>query len=305
MQNCPVCRFPLDGFSLESDNYKIACPRCGQFEITRTAAESIVMKKMGPRSIANICGFIWRNSGIALSASNIYSLLEIKTPSFRERAEKLLRALEKANANPGQQIVLDLESNPDWLSKAYASDDKEVAELLDYLAELGFIRKKENMRGPFHVAISPQGFVHLDTNREISPQSKQGYVVLGVSEDMRQVFNEAIAPAISGAGYEPYKLANPEISDEAVSAIRRSRFLLADLSSQAAPVYYQAGLATGLGLCVLLTCKEDAAANLPIELGAYSVILWRPDNLASFKLRLQNRIEAILGQPKPGTTWAA
>jgi len=119
-------------------------------------------------------------------------------------------------------------------------------------------------------------------------------------QSIAKIYNEAIAPAIEIAGYKPRRIDhidhNNDITDEIISQIRRSKFIIADYTGQRGGVYYEAGFARGLGIEVFMTCKEDEIKDLHFDINHLNCIGWESDNLEEFKNRLANRIEAILGR---------
>ena len=48
-----------------------------------------------------------------------------------------------------------------------------------------------------------------------------------------------------------------DINDEIIAQIRRSRFMVCDLTGYRGGVYFEAGFAYGLGLDVIYTCRKD------------------------------------------------
>jgi nucleoside 2-deoxyribosyltransferase len=78
--------------------------------------------------------------------------------------------------------------------------------------------------------------------------------------------------------------------------IRRSRFLVSDLTGNRPGVYYESGFAAGLGLPVVWTCRKDRLHLVHFDNRQFNFILWEADHLGQFKEALQYRIEATVGQ---------
>jgi len=57
-----------------------------------------------------------------------------------------------------------------------------------------------------------------------------------------------------------------KIGDEIISQIRRSKFLIADFTGHRGGVYFEAGLAMGLGLLVFWTCRRDDLDKLHFDI---------------------------------------
>jgi nucleoside 2-deoxyribosyltransferase len=113
-----------------------------------------------------------------------------------------------------------------------------------------------------------------------------------------------------------------DINDEIIAQIRRSRFIVCDLTGYRGGVYFEAGFAYGLGLEVIYTCREDwckeemlkdntgkEVTNLydrsgrkievkkegvHFDLAHRNRIEWSPQNPDEFRIKLQNRIKAVI-----------
>ena len=83
---------------------------------------------------------------------------------------------------------------------------------------------------------------------------------------------------------------NDKIDDRIVLEIRRSGLLVADVTGHRPGVYFEAGLAMGLGLPVVWTVRDDDLDKVHFDTRQYNHIVWNtPADLAS---KLRNRILA-------------
>ena len=140
-------------------------------------------------------------------------------------------------------------------------------------------------------------------------QLDQGFVAMWFGDELRTIYDDAIAPAIKDAGYRPMRIDrkehNNKIDDEIIAEIRRSRFLVADMTCPVPKVagvptaiarggvYYEAGFAHGLNMPVIWTAREGMAPHLHFDTRQYPHIMWRDS--ADLRERLKVRIAAILG----------
>ena len=113
---------------------------------------------------------------------------------------------------------------------------------------------------------------------------------------MNSAFLEGIAPAIKDTGYTPFKVneteSNNQITDDIVAGIRRSKFMVADVTKHRTAVYYEAGLMHGLGRPVIFTCKENELGDASFDTNHYPHITWKtPTDL---KEKLIKRIQATI-----------
>ena len=117
-------------------------------------------------------------------------------------------------------------------------------------------------------------------------------------DQMREAYRKAFEPAINDAGYLAVRIDFHEhagdINDEMIVQIKRSRFLVADLTEHRGGVYFEAGYAMGLGLPVILTCQTDHKERIHFDLRQFNFIEW--NDLAELKRRLTLRVQRVVGQ---------
>ncbi len=109
---------------------------------------------------------------------------------------------------------------------------------------------------------------HLIHNRN----SNQCFVAMWFNEEINK-FYKKVESAIEGnsnadkssteygAGYKSFKIDDKlhanYIPPEIIAEIKRSKFMIADLTGYRGGVYYEAGFAEGLGIPVIYTCRKD------------------------------------------------
>ena len=77
-----------------------------------------------------------------------------------------------------------------------------------------------------------------------------------------------------------------------VAEIRRSSLLVADFTGHRGGVYFEAGLAMGLGIPVIWTCRTDCVSELHFDTRQYNHIVWT--DVPELKTKLVNRIAATV-----------
>ena len=91
-----------------------------------------------------------------------------------------------------------------------------------------------------------------------------------------------------------------KICDRIEVEIRRSRLLVADFShgkdGARGSVYYEAGLAKGLGLPVIWVCRESQMKDLHFDTNHYPHLGWENDKLSSFRNSLSDRVRLLIAQ---------
>jgi len=196
-----------------------------------------------------------------------------------------------------------------WLGVESFNEGLAIINMLiseSYLAEHGV-----------EISLTAKGFETIEALHG-GADSLQAFVAMWFSDEMKEAWRTGFAPGIRDAGYEPFRIDglhhNGKIDDEIVAQIKRSRFLIADFTCggtttddgfQPNPrggVYYEAGLAHGLGMEVIFTCREDRMAYLHFDTRQFAHIVWTTP--ADLRGQLYNRIAATLketpGAPGPG-----
>lgn len=303
MGACPVCKTDLNHrqSSADTSHVYVDCPRCGSYNFYKVyKGEEVIdlCSNLSNRQRANISGYIREHQNMTIFTEEKFSssmLLNLRTPSFHERADKLLLFFEKETEYAGKK----LEKTEDWISRCWAINKEELDEILSFLSDT----KRIEMNGSY-IKITPDGWKHLETLKTINPQSDQCFVAMWFDDSLNEIYDKAIAPGISDAGYTPHRVDkrehNEKIDDEIIAQIKRSRLLLADFTKHRPGVYYEAGFAQGLNLEVIWSCRKDQMKKLHFDVRQYNCIKWTEDNLEDFRKRITNRIAATVGWgPKP------
>jgi len=276
------------------DAYSVNCPLCGYYDITGTAVVNLKNTELSARQKANISGWLRENPHYEITSHKIEFLTLLNTPSFHERADKLLLFLEKETEFAGEY----LERADDWISHCWCINQKELIETLSFLTEVKRIRQNESLSGST-LKIDANGWEHLENIKKINAQSSQCFVAMWFTDELKKIYNEVISAGIIEAGYTPHRVDqrehNEKIDDEIIAQIKRSRFLLADFTGNRGGVYYEAGFAKGLNIEVIWSCRDDHLEDLHFDIRQYNCIVWSEKNLEEFKKRIKNRIGATIG----------
>jgi hypothetical protein len=292
--DCPVCHDklenPLLGRGLQ---YFASCKYCGEYEIELIAVMQI-SKCTSEREQWQRRAAI-RNAirPLTLLQKNWREILDKKRPGVDERAFALLKLFHREVGTSSRYRIDPRE--PEYRVLGWCYESEEVAFLTDTVLteDLGYLTKN----GITH-QVTARGLRWLEsgTNQE----SKQAFVAMWFNETMDLPFANGIAKGIEQAngGYTAFKINdknhNNKIDDEIVAEIKRSKFLIADFTGHRGGVYYEAGLAQGLGLPVIWTCREDQIKDLHFDIRQYNCITWEVDKLDAFAKAVKDRINATI-----------
>ncbi len=238
-----------------------------------------------------------------------------------EKMDNALLNLEKATRYVGERITIKI--NEDFFYY-HCSFRPELNSILAFLCKEGFIDGDDPENPHSGLWITPKGYEKLRELKTRLKDSRQCFVAMWLDPDMNGVYEESIMPAIeyieqgeAEPRFKALRIDNKEytndINDEIISEIRRSRFMVCDLTGYRGGVYFEAGFAYGLGLEVIYTCQKDwitkqvnkildsegkeheiVQEGIHFDLEHRNRIEWTDSNLPKFKDQLTNRIKAVI-----------
>jgi nucleoside 2-deoxyribosyltransferase len=350
MQQCHFCNYDLTSF--KGQKYKPSstfyhCPICGEIRLKEEADDDFEGERFSENQ-KKILSIVLRNeyerrnkkppeTPTTLDDLNRY-IGEYRPLSPLEKLDYCLLIIEKATEFIGSTLQIYPEFHYPLF---HCLDPIELKHILAFLLNNRFISPfkgydRENytqydIDQISHFFIDQKGFERL---RELQGvDSNVGFVAMWFNPEMLTVYEQAIQPAIEyieeGASeprFRAVRVDNVEhvndINDEIVAQIRRSRFMVSDLTGYRGGVYFEAGFAYGLGMPVIYTCRKDwcdedqlkddagkiveflkDSKNRPVQVRKEGVhfdlahrnrIEWEIDKLDEFKVKLENRIKAVI-----------
>lgn len=223
-----------------------------------------------------------------------------------KRAERLLRYLVKCSAGEiGSQIPIREAQTSEYkgaLAWSESTGWKDVVFLSDYLSQKGWVEIVEYTDDIERVTVTVDGYARVDSLKTSSVDSAQAFVAMWFDDEMNDAYEKGIKPAIEQSGYTPMRIdrkpdAN-KIDDDIIAEIRRSRFLVSDMThgegGARGSVYFEAGFAMGLDIPIIYTCRSDLMDEVHFDTRQYAYIVWEtPDDL---RKGLMDRIRARIGE---------
>lgn len=144
--------------------------------------------------------------------------------------------------------------------------------------------------------LSISAWNRIDEIEKRKIESNQGFVAMWFDKSMDTIYTNAIKPAIKDSEFEPFRIDSKEhnnkICDEIIIEIRRSKFLVADVTQLRGGIYFEAGYALGLGLPVIWTCREDKINDVHFDTRQYNHIVWKDEK--DLYEQLKKRIQATI-----------
>lgn len=202
------------------------------------------------------------------------------------------------------------ELNRDW-GFFFSRDGDTALSIISYLNSLNYIDIEHNSKDSYRVILRPEGIAFVkgyigDSNKGFvamkfgkSPRwaDKNGKIYEEGERDLDEFYDDFIAPAIMQAGFEPVRidrtLHNNKIDDEILVQIRKSKFVVCDLTYGNLGAYYEGGFAQGLGKEVFFICEKEFFDSHPphFDLNHHVTTLYERGKEEEFIRELAARIE--------------
>ena len=321
--NCPICN---DENAYITDSQGIsgiycACPYCGKYEIDDSLTFQLKngvyileklrsgmyyfltqIRKNHPEEIHRTVRFLLDNidkKEISVQGSRLVvsyeAITSLNPKDMDEQISMILVNFMNRCERPGDSIFGDKfasEMSHLFFLKEWKENEKmvEIDFWLETLITLGYLKKKTP-----HYLLTLEGWKRASNYTKEQAVSQTVFVAMSFADDLLPARAE-IVRAIDSAGFVPMvidtKEHNNQILPEILFEIRKSRFVVADLTYQRGGVYYEAGYAEGLNIPVIALCRDDDFKNVHFDLQQKNTIRWKtPEDIFD---RLKKRIEATL-----------
>lgn len=304
-EKCVICDAEQASWSHLGEASKAECPRCGRYSLDDDA--SLDCSSPHPKfDRSNASGWVREHQDIKIDESVIEVFCSLRSPSVNERARKLLLTMFNKHPQPGALISIPIDHRePEWVASTWSSSKSEVLFLLtSILGVRGLVAvpappyPNQKVSG---CLITADGHEMIESLSGVSVESNVGFCAMWFDKSLFPVWVGAIQPAIRSSGYEALRIDDVEhvdkIDDRIIATIRRSKFVVADLTGSRGGVYFEAGFAIGLNIPVVWTVQADRrVTDVHFDTRQYNCIGWGLDDLPGFQKALSNRIEAVLGR---------
>ncbi|MGB2864888.1 MAG: hypothetical protein WBC05_16290 [Sedimentisphaerales bacterium] len=292
--------------------YRVKCLRCGTYFITDRAFDAEPDNFVKER--------LYLISAVARWSSDRGHPIQIEQKLIKDRSEFEARILslcprgvqEKINhilayiaekaSYPRDQIRIDAGSIKPLF---YCKDAKEVESYLKHLMGSNLVEFSGPTIGTnrirfYQLELTVEGWQKAEEQTRPNIESKQAFVAMRFNEEMNSAYIEGIKKLEEDTGFTMHRVDmeefNDKICDKILADIRRSRFLIADITWHRKAVYFEAGFAKGLGLPVIWTCRVDQKDECDnnFDTRQYNHIFWK--NTSELREKLKNRIVGTIGE---------
>lgn len=303
MERCPICEWSGNDVAFQPDRAKawVECPRCGRFALEKAWLQGVrdgsVAADYSDRQKA-VLGYAIRKS----NPEKVWNEASIRTalegdylPSVAEQVENLIYYLGCQQKSAGDRIeLLYLKV----LFQLGAIESHDVMFLIRGLVEEDVIVGSLGSQSAT-IVLTIKGWDRFAQLTKGVEASNQGFMAMPFGyEDLTRIFYEHWKPAAAQTGLPLERLDdNPRagsISHRMQVEIRRSRYLVAELTHNNPGAYWEAGFAEGLGKPVIYLCEksffDDPHNGVHFDVSQKQGVIWEADKLDEAKEQLKGII---------------
>lgn len=276
--SCIVCG--VNVIPVADATHVIGCPVCGPYRVSGTIFAAGISDDRVPHDKRYVLSAWIRDryrhneAPPQLTTENVKTIVA-NAPEYtpEERLRRLLVNIGKQVGKPG----VAFQANQVTAADAWARDAGEVKEYLRWLDRDELTIPVGGNAAQRHLTRKGwQEFDRLTRATEIA--SRRAFVAMWFDDSMDSAWTDGLRAAIVEAGFTAYRI-KEDIHDEKIdariiTAIRESRFVVADVTGARPAVYYEAGYAEGLGKPVIWTCRRANQADMNFDTRQYLHILW-------------------------------
>lgn len=291
-EKCPICDLPLEEKGSSGDSYQYRCMRCGTFELSGTVKATLGYEFSGADD--------QKRAVLSHAVRKMQRSTEWPMLNSHSCKQILEQSLLPKPAEQAQNLIL-------WLGQAAEASDSVVIESCEALQAIIGGRRPESVyyvashlanKGlisydrtdttkstpPLKFQMKFEGWEHYEQLQNESTDSRIVFMAMKFGDqELNAIVENVFRPAVAKTGFELRILSDvPKaglIDDRLRVEIRRSRFLIADITHQNPGAYWEAGFAEGLGKPVIYTCKREAFAvgASHFDTNHHLTVMWHED----------------------------
>ena len=245
----------------------------------------------------------------ALNYINLVDALESYPNEIIDKANRILLNLSILYPEYGKTFndTIISGNSGDKARVYFEGEFNNISGTLEMLVDLGYVS-----RHPHGYRILAEGWKQIDRLKKGEVAMNQGFIAMEFSERTKQI-KKAFIEGITEARYSPMpideKSHNNQIIPEIFYEIKRSKFLVLDVTYGNCGAYYEAGYAKALGKPVIVCCRKDVldgngndivnGETVKLDKPHFDVlqqkmVVWDKDNIDELVKKLRRRIEATV-----------
>ncbi len=285
--------------------YWTECPACGSYAITRRAESYLQNRKGSLHVISGVTrnyyemndeSFIITERMIQDDSEFETKILSQEPKTVPDKTALLLQYISRKSSHPGDLVrIIPRRDYP----ICFCKNGKELQFYINCLEETGNIKKHSVSGDGYNLLLTAEGWQKIDSMTRPNLESKQAFVAMWFDETMDEIFKNGISPIEEDTGFSMFRVdkthfINEKVCDKIIAEIKKSRFLIADVTGQRQAVYLEAGYAMGMGLPIIWTCKESEVDDCCFDTRQYPHIIWK--DAEDLRNQLKEKILATIGK---------
>jgi hypothetical protein len=239
-------------------------------------------------------------------------LLATWPTSVTEQLDRAICLLARIAPRAGSEIEPDPNTSFLYPFQCMAEVGEEAKYLQKHLLALEWLEHPTAVAGAKRLRLTPKGWARVaELTRTRSALRNPAFVARWFgrakaddkaatdrTEEMRQLVDNYISPAIHASGYAATKADtddyNTGIMDKVLYDIRRAPFVVADFTTHNLGVYYEAGFAVGQEIPVIPCCPRADFREKHFDVAHVNFIVY--DSFEELRGRLERRILGSIGE---------
>lgn len=212
--------------------------------------------------------------------------------SFIEKIDRALVNLSRRYPHYGTRVIYN-----DTLARTlFLEEGDRILATLNFIVDLGYLDIIE--KNPIY-QISAMGWKHISELTKDESEVDQGFIAMAFrqeTEEIREAFKKSIQDCMFMVRIMDEKEHNNQIVPEMFYEIRRSKFMVVDITYPNYGAYYEAGYAQALGKEVIICCRKaefvstDKATRPHFDISQKPTIVW--ETYEELREKLAKRIYA-------------
>lgn len=266
---CPLCRRPDRGRRSSGDDWmhvtNITCDACGRF----SSDADFIADNRDPAKIKGIAGIrrairLWNDehdgrpfpTRLDTDTRAVIAASRPPLPTVMDQMDEVVRLLARYTRAYGART--EPETWDVWgarlgLASGAQANDLIVGGCADFV-------RSDNDSGQAVLSLKPEGWRRArELDAHLSARTT-AFVARWFHPRIAEIWESGFARGIRDASLNPVCADGSDrlgqIDDEIVAGIRSARVVVVDLTGDRGGVYFEAGLAEGLGIPVIYTCND-------------------------------------------------
>ncbi len=296
---CPLCTSSIRApYNIIDDSTTYDCPRCGKFVISVPGIADLNDKKA---LLSHEIRKMQRDGYIPdITPDRLEILLKKELPGAKELADNLVVWLGENLPAIGEDV--NVLSYPDLMSVIGAKTIDSLDMIIDHLHMLGLLANDEERTiGAYYITLSVSGWEYYEQLKRETKDSRIAFMAMKFGNPtLDSMVEDYFKDAVTETGYSLVKLDDVPVAglidDRMRVEIRKSRFLIADLTHGNNGAYWESGFAEGLGKPVIYTCEKSKweSEKSHFDTNHLLTVPWDKDNPSEAVERLKATIRATL-----------